>query len=57
MAEPQRLALLDRLLHDNHIDLVDRVAGCLVLLYAVSSSRIHPLRLTDLHDGPDGVML
>ena len=57
MPEQQRLALLDRLLHDNHIDLVDRVAGCLVLLYALPSSRIHRLRLTDLHPGPDGLML
>ena len=57
MPEQQRLALLDRLLHDNHIDLVDRVAGCLVLLYALPSSRIHRLRLTDLHAGPDGLML
>jgi hypothetical protein len=57
MPEQQRLALLDRLLHDNHIDLVDRVAGSLVLLYALPSSRIHRLRLTDLHAGPDGLML
>jgi hypothetical protein len=33
------------------------VAGCLVLLYALPSSRIHRLRLTDLHAGPDGVLL
>lgn len=57
MPEPQRLALLDRLLHDNHIDLVDRVAGSLVLLYALPSSRIHRLRLIDLHAGPDGLMV
>ncbi len=57
MPEQQRLALLNRLLHDNHIDLVDRVAGGLVLLYALPSSRIHRLRLTDLHAGPGGLML
>jgi hypothetical protein len=57
MPEPQRLALLDRLLHDDHVDLVDRVAGSLVLLYALPSSRIHRLRLTDLHAGPDGLMV
>jgi hypothetical protein len=57
MPEQQRLALLDRLLHDNHIDLVDRVAGCLVLLYALPASRVHRLRLTDLHAGPDGLMI
>jgi hypothetical protein len=57
MPEQQRLALLDRLLHDNHIDIVDRVAGSLVLLYALPLSRTHRLRLTDLHAGPDGLML
>jgi hypothetical protein len=57
MPEQQRLALLDRLLHDDHIDLVDRVAGSLVVLYALPSSRIHRLRLTDLHAGPDGLMV
>jgi hypothetical protein len=55
--EQQRLALLDRFLHDENIDLVDRVAGSLVLLYALPLSRVHRLRLTDLHAGPDGLML
>jgi hypothetical protein len=57
LPEQQRLALLNQLLHDDHIDLVDRVAGCLVLLYALPLSRIHRLRLTDLHAGPEGLML
>lgn len=57
MPEHLRLALLDRLLHDSDIDLVDRVAGCLVLLYALPLSRIHRLRLTDLHAGSEGLML
>jgi hypothetical protein len=57
MPEQQRLELLNRLLHDDDVDLVDRVAGCLVLLYALPSSRIHRLRLTHLHPGPDGLMI
>ncbi len=57
MPEPERLALLARLLDDDTIDLAYRVAGCLVLLYALPSSRISRLRLTDLHATGDGLML
>jgi len=57
MPEPDRLALLARLLDDDTIDLAYRVAGCLVLLYALPSSRISRLRLTDLHATGDGLML
>jgi hypothetical protein len=35
-----RWAILRRLLHDNDIELTDRVAGCLVLLYGQQLSRI-----------------
>jgi hypothetical protein len=51
--EHQRLDLLGRLLVDEGIDLVDRVAGCLVLLYALPLTRINRLRATDfeLADG------
>jgi len=55
--EAERLELLARLLDDHTIDLVDRVAGCLVLLYALPASRISRLRLTDLHPGDDALML
>lgn len=55
--EAERLELLARLLGDDTIDLVDRVAGCLVLLYALPASRISRLRLTDLHPAPDGLAL
>jgi len=58
MAERDRISLLSRLLVDEDLELVDRVVGCLVLLYALPASRIHRLRLTDLHDGgPDGLMI
>jgi hypothetical protein len=57
MPETERLALLGRLLDDDTIDLAYRVAGCLVLLYALPSSRISRLRLTDLHATGDGLML
>ena len=36
----QRWALLTRLLHDDRLDVVDRVAGCLVLLFGQQQSRI-----------------
>jgi integrase len=57
MPEQQRLDLLNRLLRSDDVDIVDRVAGCLILLYALPSSRIHRLRLTDVHPGPDGLMI
>jgi len=36
----QRWVLLARLLHDDRLDVVDRVAGCLVLLFGQQQSRI-----------------
>jgi hypothetical protein len=57
LPEPERLELLARLLDDDTIDIVDRVAGMLVLLYALPASRINRLRLTDLHPTPDGLTL
>jgi len=57
IAETERLELLGRLLNDDTIDLIDRVAGCLVLLYALPASRIHRLRLTDLHPTNEGLAL
>ena len=43
MPEGERLDLLSRFLSDEGIDLVERVAGCLVLLYALPVSRINRL--------------
>jgi hypothetical protein len=55
LPETERVELLARLLDDNTIDIVDRVAGMLVLLYALPASRINRLRLTDLHPTHDGL--
>jgi hypothetical protein len=52
--EHQRLDLLGRFLADNGIDLVDRVAGCLVLLYALPVTRINRLRSTDFESVDGG---
>jgi hypothetical protein len=55
ITEPARLDLLSRLLSDDGIPLVDRVAGCLVLLYALPASRINRLLTTDFHRLDGGV--
>jgi hypothetical protein len=55
--EHQRLDLLGRLLGDDGIDLVDRVAGCLVLLYAFPLTRINRLRATDFESADGGYAL
>jgi hypothetical protein len=57
LPEPERLELLARLLADDTIDIVVRVAGILVLLYALPARRINRLRLTDLNATPDGLTL
>lgn len=44
MNDEERWALIARLLHDEDIDLTDRVAGCLVLVFAQQLSRIVALR-------------
>jgi hypothetical protein len=49
----QRWAQITRLLHDQTIDLTDRVAGCMLLLYGQQLSRIAAMttdQITD-HDG------
>ena len=43
ITEAERLDLLSRFLSDDDLPLVDRVAGCLVLLYALPASRISRL--------------
>lgn len=55
--ETDRLHLLSTLLIDDTIDLIDRVAGSLVLLYALPATRVHRLRLTDLHPDGDGLAI
>jgi hypothetical protein len=57
IAEGERLDLLNRFLLDESIDLVDRVAGCLVLLYALPVSRINRLATIDFAPADDGLTL
>ena len=50
-----RWAAARRLLHDDALDLADRVAGSLVLLYGQQLSRIAALRRDQVALGADGV--
>lgn len=47
--DEQRFAVLRRLLHDDSIDLRDRLAGSLLLLYAQPLTRTAALRTSDIH--------
>jgi hypothetical protein len=49
-----RWAILARLLHDDSLDLTDRVAGCLLLCYAQPLSRITALTLDQVTRRDDG---
>jgi hypothetical protein len=55
--EHERLDLLARFLADDDVDLVDRVAGCLVLLYALPLTRINRLRTGDFEQADDALAL
>lgn len=57
ITESARLDLLSRLLGDDAIALVDRVAGCLVLLYALPVSRISRLQHSDIGSADGGFTL
>lgn len=57
MDDDRRLALVDRLLHDDDLALSDRVAGCLVLLYAQQLSRIVALCVDDVITEGDDVYI
>jgi hypothetical protein len=46
--DSERVTLTARLLHDDSLDLRDRVAGCLVLIYAQPASRIVTLTIDDV---------
>lgn len=48
MDAEERWAIVDRLLHDDHLRIDDRVAGCLVLLYAQQLSRIVSLTVSQV---------
>jgi integrase len=55
--EERRWEIVERLLHDDAVDLTDRVAGCLLLLYAQQLSRIVAMKVEDVVDRGDGVRL
>lgn len=55
--EHERLDLLARFLGDDDVDLVDRVAGSLVLLYALPLTRINRLRTSDFEGVVGGLAL
>ena len=57
MPEGERLDLLNRFLLDEEIELVDRVAGCLVVLYALPVSRINRLATGDFEPVDDDLAL
>jgi len=48
LSQQARLAILNRLFTDTTVELSDRVAGCLVLIYAQPASRIRLLTVDDL---------
>lgn len=50
-------AIVVRLLHDDDLDLTDRVAGCLVLLYAQQLSRIVAMTVDQVITDDDDVYL
>jgi hypothetical protein len=57
MPEGERLDLLSRFLSDDSIDLGDRVAGCLVVLYALPVSRINRLAAGNFEPVDGGLAL
>jgi hypothetical protein len=56
--DEQRFRILRRLLHERDLDLRDRFAGSVLLLYGKPTTQIAALRTTDIHTTPeDGVTL
>ena len=53
--QDQRWALAARLLHDDTLDLTDRAAGCLLLLYGQQLSRIAAMTITQVSTRDDAV--
>jgi hypothetical protein len=57
LADKTHWAIVERLLHDDQVDLTDRVAGCLVLLYAQQLTRILALTINHVTTSHDGIHL
>jgi len=56
IADEQRFAILRRLLHDDDIDLRDRFAGSVLLLYGKPLTKIAQLRSADLNTTAEGIV-
>jgi hypothetical protein len=54
--DEQRFGILRRLLHHQELDLRDRLAGSVLLLYGQPTTRIVALRTTDIRTAPDGMI-
>jgi hypothetical protein len=57
LGDEARWRIVERLLHDETADLTDRVAGCLVLLYAQQLTRIVAITTERVSERDDGVHL
>ena len=57
MDDDARFEVVRRLLHDDSLEVADRVAGCLVLLYGQQISRIVTLRRDQLDEQEDALRL
>lgn len=55
--EAERYALIQRLLHEPGVPTIDRVTGCLVLLYAQQLSRVSAMTRGQVHDRPGALTL
>lgn len=53
--EAERHAAIHRLFHELDIPIIDRVTGCLVLLYAQQLSRVSAMTRTQVYDRSDGL--
>jgi len=57
ITDRERWDLAARLLHDDGIEVTDRVAGCLVLLYGQAMTRIAALTTSQVADHGDGITI
>jgi len=57
LSDDERRAFIDRLVNDSSLDIRDRVAGLLVLVYGQPLTRIARLRLNDVSISEQGVLL
>ncbi len=56
ITDEQRFAILRRLLHDEEVDLRDRLAGSVLLLYGKPLTKIAQLRSADLNTTAEGIV-